>query len=459
MKRGAALALILLLAAVACERGRDDASPTRTPASSVAPSPTAASPRPVDEPAPGSGRPPAGPQRLVTGGTARVMAELCEVPPLLDAPADPTGKTAPEIAEVERQVAELRRLDWRRPVQARAIDDDEMDRLIEVAFEAQYPRAFYERRTAAWRTIGAIGPDEDLREALLSFGTGQVVGFYNPQNGELVYLGGGELTIVQKAVLAHELVHALDDQHFDLRRIDTLAAQCRDEEIAAALGAAEGSAQHFSSQVLLRYPAPLGADLIGSLIEAVAGLDAGVPPFVARLQTQPYVIGQAFVAALAGRGGVDEVNEALRRWPTTTEQVLHPERWPGDRPRPIDIPDLGRRLGDGWQDLDVMQVGELWLRELLSLGIDAERAAEAAAGWDGGAYRAWSDGVHVAVVLRTAWDTRADADAFAQAFVDWLDEGVQLGEVVPTRAGQVDVVFASDAGTMRRLVGPSSAAA
>ena len=88
---------------------------------------------------------------------------------------------------------------------------------------------------------------------------------------------------------------------------------------------------------------------------------------------------------------------------------MHPERYPNDTPQPVDVPDLGPALGDGWRDLDVMTVGEVWLQLMLELRLDADDAGRAAAGWDGGIYRAWTDGTQTAVVLRTVWDSTEDA--------------------------------------------------
>ena len=46
-------------------------------------------------------------------------------------------------------------------------------------------------------------------------------------------------------------------------------------------------------------------------------------------------------------------------------------------------------------------------------------ADAAAAGWDGGVYRAFTDGTDVVVALRTDWDSTEDAAAFASALEDW----------------------------------------
>ena len=95
-----------------------------------------------------------------------------------------------------------------------------------------------------------------------------------------------------------------------------------------------------------------------------------------------------------------------------------------------------------------MTVGEAWLQLMLALRLDAGDAERAAAGWDGGLYRAWTDGTHTAVVLRTVWDSTDDAEEFFDAMRAWMSDttSVELGG-----DGHVDVVFASDAATSAAL--------
>jgi hypothetical protein len=85
----------------------------------------------------------------------------------------------------------------------------------------------------------------------------------------------------------------------------------------------------------------------------------------------------------------------------------------------VDVPDLTGALGADWGDLDAMTIGEEWLRAMLALHLDGGVADAAAAGWDGGVYRAFTDGTDVVVALRTDWDSAEDAAAFASALGDW----------------------------------------
>src|SRR5262249_26826667 len=339
---------------------------------------------------------------------AAAIKRLC-VAPADTAGATPTptpSATPPEVAEVEHQVEQVRGLTFEHPVSVVAVDAEEMQRRVERAFGVSHPADVYDRRTAARRTIGVIPPDADLREALRSFLGGQVVGFYDPETEELVYEGSGDLDLTERLVLAHELTHALDDQHFDLQRLDDLARRCQDEASVAALGLVEGNAQFVSAQTLARFSTGDLGDLVGALMQALGGqAELGdVPPFVQALETWPYTAGLAFVTKRELDGGTAAVDDAFRHPPETTEQVIHPDRYPSDLPSPVDVPDLSPALGPGWGDLDAMQVGEEWLDAMLRLKLDGTIADDGTAGWDGGVYRAWSDGTDVAVVMDTAWD-------------------------------------------------------
>ncbi len=210
------------------------------------------------------------------------------------------------------------------------------------------------------------------------------------------------------------------------------------------MGAIEGSAEFFATQVILRF-----TDGVVTPGDGGGALD-GVPPFIWNLELWPYGAGTAFIQALDDRGGTPLVDRALITFPLSTEQILHPERWPHDTPQPVDVPDLGPALGADWRDLDVMTVGEAWLRLMLELRLDAGEADPAAAGWDGGLYRAWTDGSRTAVVLRTVWDTPEDAQQFADAMRAWTGENVDAF-VLPADGVHVDVGFASDASTLSAL--------
>ena len=382
------------------------------------------------------------------GSAAAELAHLC-VPAKTTTHGKPPaeGPIPPAIAAVERQVEQARGLTYDHLVQVEQISAATMASRVTKSLKGQYPATLYDRRTQAWRTIGVIPQSADLRTALLAFGSGQVVGYYDPSTGALVVIAGSNptLTLAEHYVLAHELTHAIDDQHFGLSRLDPLIKNCQDESFAAALGAVEGDAQYFARQVILAHPST-------NVAGTGSGLPTDVPPFVTQLQLWSYTAGERFITAIDAVGGIKAVNHVLSDLPVSTEQIIHPSSYPSDRPVPVDIPEMAPALGPRWTDLDVMQVGEEWLQLMLHLRLPSSEADPAATGWGGAIYRAWTDGTQSAVVLRTTWDTAQDASQFASAMREWLRAGHQpLSAVVPTANGGVDVYFATDSATLARI--------
>jgi hypothetical protein len=424
--RRATPALAAALLASACTWG---------PAAGPPPAPTAAPPSAI-----GASLSP-----VDTGARSAMAAlhELCTLPKVhQESPATQHGPEPAFVQAVERVAAAHRGLDFLHDVPVDVGTDAHLDaRLARIVDTSISPEQLH-RRTLAWRTIGVIPPDADLARALRAYYTGQVLGFYVPETGELVYTGSdADPSLVEAVVLDHELTHALDDQHFDLVRVDRLGSHCRDERSMAALGAVEGSAQYFATTAIADLRPIANGTEPG---DVGGGTSPDVPPFFQELLQWPYVAGTRFIQTRFQDGGTEAVDEALRHLPVSTEQILYPQRYPDDTPQPLDVPDLSRALGPGWRDLDVMEVGEAWLQLALSLRIDGVLLDRSTPGWDGGIYRAWTDGHRVAVLLRTVWDTSGDADEFAAAMRAWIGEGSGPAEVKQPDALHVEAAFASD---------------
>jgi hypothetical protein len=178
---------------------------------------------------------------------------------------------------------------------------------------------------------------------------------------------------------------------------------------------------------------------------------SGIEPFILRLQTWPYTAGMAFVQSLVSNGGERAVDRAFRRLPVSTEQILDPSAYPGDAPVPVDVPELAGELGSGWKDLDVQSTGAAWLSILLGLRIDQNRASSAVEGWQGGIYRAWSDGSDVAVVLRTTWEDARAASRFSAALSAWVAAGRGDAAVQPVDGTTVTALFATSDAALSAL--------
>ncbi len=442
MRRRAAGALVTVALLVAACTGTGIGGPTPPP----------------DQPTSRAQVPPS-PESVLPAGAgpdsaARAARRLCEVPtPDLeggtDVPAE--GPTPPVIAEVMGQVERIRGFDYTHPVVAQPVSQEEIGADLVAYADLAYPAEQYARRSLAWDTIGVIPDGTSLRQAYESYGGSQVIGYYDTLTGKLKFIGSHSPSPLERITLAHELTHAIDDQRFGLEKLDVLGAECRDEDLAASVALVEGNATFF----MLRW----ARTFLTATEQVQVGIEAatqevsteGIPPFIQRLQSWSYDGGLRFISTLEATGGLDAVDEAFVEPPASTEQIIHPERYPNDAPTPVDVPNLSEELGRGWEDIDVMTIGESWLALALGLRLDGSEANAAAAGWDGGTYRAWSNGDDVAVLLATVWDNEPDAADFAAAMGEWIDAGEEVASVSNASGNEIWAFFATDAETLEAL--------
>lgn len=363
-------------------------------------------------------------------------------------PGPTSGTLPPAVATVAKQVEQVRGLRFKEPVIPEPLSQQEIGKLINEGTEASSPKEMDEARGRTLITMGALPPGTDLHQAILDFGASEVIGFYDTQTHRLVFTGSQDPSPLERLTLAHELTHALDDQYFDLGRIDTLGRTCQDERAEALVSLVEGNAQEVSFIWAREFLTAQEQAELQQEAAAIPDPPSSIPPFVRESFDFPYPNGQAFVDSLLSSGGEEAVDDAFRHPPVSTEQILHPEKFPSDQPQTVVVPDLSAKLGEGWEQLDIEDVGEGWLRTYLSLQETLGQAARAAEGWDGGRYRAWSHGEQTAVVLDTVWDSEGDAGEFADAMRDFAAGGPDDVSVTGTK---VRVLFASDAATLNQL--------
>jgi hypothetical protein len=354
------------------------------------------------------------------------------------AAASPSARAPAAVQEVQRAVAELRGLRFTRRVPVTVESPAKLTRRLQRVLDEETDRAKLVRQGRALELLGQLPPGTDLPGLLEDIQAESVLGFYlpgRPPKGGLYVRSSRGLDPFARVVLAHELTHAVTDQRFDLTRADRLeAAVGREDELAAYSGLVEGDATLTMQRYLaerLTQAEQLNAVVVSSA-QRTPVRDAA-PAVIRQSQLFPYQEGLRFVRLLHQQGGWAAVDRAYRDPPTTTEQVLHPERYLGDRDRPqaVAVPDLSGRLGAGWRSSAELSFGELDARLLLQAELPGTTAETAAAGWDGGRVRTFELAGRTALVLRTVWDSSAEAGEFCAAARRWA--GGRFGS--PTRSG------------------------
>ncbi len=319
-------------------------------------------------------------------------------------------------------------LEARAPIRVARQDRDAMRAYVEAQLEEELPPAELEGVRAAYVAFGLIPDTLELRRLLLDLYTEQVVGYYDP-DAETLYVVEGVPPGELRPVVAHELVHALQDQYADL---DSLIARERgNDRQTAAQAAIEGHATLVMFAWLVESQTGGAVDArdlpeltpqLEPLIEAQNEqfpVFRSAPRIIRETLLFPYVHGAAFVQALWREGaGVDGAGFPAplgERLPMSTEQVLHPaERFLEARDAPTE---LALAPADaGWRSLYEGTLGELETSVLLTEHL-GRGAAPAAIGWDGDRYVLLESPAGArALVWYTVWDDPAAADAFAAAY-------------------------------------------
>jgi hypothetical protein len=311
-------------------------------------------------------------------------------------PAGNRASVSPaHIALIERRVEALRDLRFRHPVPVAVVSPAQARR--EGIAEYDRSESLVLRRTneELLTLLGLLPPGSDLRQIESNVFGEQVAGYYDPRRKRLALVRGAG---VDDVTLAHELTHALEDQHADLGR---LGAGGGDDASTAQQALVEGSATLVMERYAARWPsdAPLGDALAG--LTQVTGATP-LPGYTARTLVFPYFQGERFVHALrdADSGGWKLVDVAERkRPPQTTAEILDPGRWlHAEQPMRVSLGLAQAALSatGGWRRLTGSTLGEEDLAALLSPQSGPLAAREITAGWRGGRYALWRRGPLVA---------------------------------------------------------------
>jgi hypothetical protein len=351
--------------------------------------------------------------------------------------ATPPAELSPELdAQLNNLVAVtevLRRLDTLTPVTRRFPTREETIAYLTNVYNTDVPPEEWARQQAFYTALGIIPPGVDLRETYLELLGSQVGGFYDPDvetMNVLPFLGDGiadELSITEQIIFVHEYTHALQDQHFGLDMLDDPALAASPDAYLAALALVEGDAavtmNLYSEAAVLQNPSYAFELLFEGALSGSLILPPGIPDGLEQELIFPYDSGMGFVAELYNEAGSwDLVNEAYTDLPTTTEQILHPEKYlAGEGGQPVDAWDLSAQL-DGWTLLYDTTLGEFYLRQYLRGIMSSSLAGQVAAGWGGDRFQLWQndDTGELAWSLFIAWDTPEDEAEFAELFGEAL---------------------------------------
>lgn len=320
-------------------------------------------------------------------------------------PRDKSARNVRLIAKMLRKVESVRGIRALHEVPGKTLSrHDLLERVrAHVAREVPDEAILNEGRTL--KLLGFVPTEFDYKAETFKLLEAQLAGYYEPAD-KTMYLASDLEGELAAATLAHELVHALQDHHYDLASRSKYRKGGSDLS-AATSAIAEGDATSAMMDVLM---APMGKSALEvpdalfseQLMASMGGSKGADAPHAMRASlVAPYVYGTKFVHALRKDGGWKSVDLAWKSPPTTTEQILHVDKWKVHEPA-LDVPTPdAASAGAGFRCVDEDTFGELGTRLTLAEWIGSDEAAGAAEGWGGDraclaqSGKAWTLGWHV----------------------------------------------------------------
>ena len=346
--------------------------------------------------------------------------------------------SAAVVDQLAKKISAIHKLPLKQPVKHMVVSRKKLlSRIKEIVFTDYTQEEIIDEGRMMVR-LGLFPQAVDYQKTIFMLLEEQVIGLYDTIKGELLlvdYLPD----LMKDTTVAHEITHAVQDQHFDLKNL--LKRRKAEGDLKYAVSAVfEGDAlimeENLSGAAVPDYLDAEGIENMMLLMTEKQSKLFKVPQAMRRALLFPYSYGYVFMKKAYGKGGYDEVNAIMADPPESTEQILHPEAYfANDVPDsvtfkiPSEVLSLYRVAAE-----DVM--GEFFIRIWLQEHIEGLEAYGAAAGWEGDwFFFLWPSSAKVGkghigrgvFMLVSKWEAAGEGgDCDAGEFFQTLDKAVNL---------------------------------
>jgi hypothetical protein len=352
-------------------------------------------------------------------------------------------QTAAQMDQIEAQVIQERGLQPNGTFTRALLSEEQLRQRVLDDFLEDYTAEESQEDAISLSAIGLLEPSFDLYSFYIDLLSEQIAGFYDQETKQMVVVQGEGFNGPERLTYAHEYTHALQDQNYDIENglnYNDDACEADSESCAGIQALLEGDASLSELNWFFENATDQDKSDIFEFYDSYESpiLDSA-PAFISQDFLFPYEAGLEFVQYLYDRGGWEAVNQAYSNPPVSTEQVLHPEDYPEDRPIPVTLPDFTPLLGAGWEHIDSDVMGEWYTYLILAQGRDENarlresKAEKAAEGWEGDAFVVYyqAEKEDTLMVLYSLWESPKEAEEFASAFQDYAT--ARFGNPTPSQ--------------------------
>lgn len=332
--------------------------------------------------------------------------------------------------EVLQQMSEITGLKLLTPLKKSLRSREEIRAYVikQMDEEKNAAERYADARTA--EAFGLIPKGFDLDAFMVNVLTEQIEGLYDPKAQEF-YIADWSPPDEQRMVMAHELTHALEDQHFHIEAWSRAARPNEDAELARD-AVLEGSAMAAMVDYLMQGTGRSLKDLpefdpsmlFDQLDMQNTPALKSAPPFLKDALIFPYISGLNFSAAVLKNSGWPALAGVFEKPPVSTQQILHPAAYKsGKTPSTVSLPSFDKILGKDWAKLDENIMGEFGWKEVLKQFLDDGRAKSLAAAWNGDRYATYEQKETKKLILVTR--LHLDSEEHAARFFGQYSEALE----------------------------------
>jgi hypothetical protein len=354
------------------------------------------------------------------------------VPPSAQVPPGSTPEFLHAADEVLEQMSQLLDLPIKEPLKKTLRSKQEIRDYLTREEKEDKDEALRDADTKTLEAFGLIPKNFPLDSFMLDVLTDQIAGLYDPKAKEF-YIADWIPLDEQKAVMAHELTHALEDQSFHIDPWIKGARPNDDAELARE-SVSEGSAMAAMVDYTLRDQKMGVRDLpdVTLLIRSGAVDEmskdphlSNAPPYIRDDLLFPYLAGTTFSQQfLKAHMGWADLKVLFANPPVSTQQIMHPDLYlAGVKPEKVTLPDWKAIVPSDWKLLEENVMGEFNLGEVLKQYLGEERANKLAAAWRGDRYASFENSKkEIPLVVLLALDTSENAARFAGQYSEALEK-------------------------------------
>jgi hypothetical protein len=372
-----------------------------------------------------------------------------------------------QAASVEMTVARIRELDFTRPVPVVVNTPDQAERAIIAQIERDHSDEDLRIGAESGVMTGLYPPNIDLKRQTVDLLRDEVIGFYNPDTKQMVMVQRPQGAISLDAhgerdlsamVLAHELTHALQDQHFAIEQL-LKRVKDNDDQTLALKSVAEGDATIAGFGYIAGGLQPANVESLVNQLDALPTKSGVREHDVALAIVKPmlfeYSGGSRFVAEAWRRGGWDAVDQLYRDPPLSSQQIMQPDLY-FDHPTPpwhIELTGYEHLLA-GWKKVDDDTYGELLLKLIFQQKLSPHaQVFGILPRWAGDRIITLEKGTQLTLLWIIAFHDCVSAEEFANAYSHILDHLGRISDPhgIATRAAAVFIAIGPGARDFARL--------